>query len=75
MTLIVDRARAAGCHRVIGRFTPTAKNGLVADLYSRLGFAAAGCDGDTLLFSLDVDRFTHPASPIRVREGVRVEGS
>lgn len=73
--LIVDRARASGCRRVVGRFTPTAKNGLVADLYSRLGFAAAGRDGDTLVFSLDVDRFARPDSPIRVREGVRVEGS
>jgi FkbH-like protein len=30
------------CARVVGEYVPTAKNGLVRDLYERLGFAAEG---------------------------------
>jgi FkbH-like protein len=75
LSLIVDRARAAGCRRVIGRFTPTAKNSLVADHYSRLGFAANGLDGDTQLFRLDVDQFTRPELPIRILESTPQESS
>ncbi|WP_026239242.1 HAD-IIIC family phosphatase [Parafrankia discariae] len=36
--LIVTEARRLGCSAVRGHYLPTAKNGLVADLYPRLGF-------------------------------------
>lgn len=43
---VCDRAKDAGCDRVLGEFIPTAKNALVADLFSRTGFAArADSDG------------------------------
>ncbi|MDP6518110.1 MAG: hypothetical protein QF926_16010, partial [Alphaproteobacteria bacterium] len=38
-------ARADGVARLIGRYRPTAKNGLVAELYPKLGFACTGVDG------------------------------
>ena len=38
-------ARSAGCHTVVGTYVPTAKNGLVADLYPRLGFQPASRPG------------------------------
>jgi FkbH-like protein len=34
----VDAARAAGVERIIGTYCPTAKNGLVSDLFERFGF-------------------------------------
>lgn len=37
-------ALAQGCDRLVGRYVRTAKNGLVADLYERLGFACSAKD-------------------------------
>ena len=36
---IVKRANTQGCTTVVGRYVPSAKNKLVADLYARLGFS------------------------------------
>jgi len=38
---IAQAARAAGARRVVGIYVPTPRNGMVAELYPRLGFAAA----------------------------------
>ncbi len=38
----VARARALGVKTIVGRYEPTAKNGLVKDLYPKFGFVAAG---------------------------------
>ena len=38
-------AQARGCSQVIGSYRPSAKNGLVAGLYARLGFEALETDG------------------------------
>jgi FkbH-like protein len=37
---LLRMARARGVRRVLGEYRPTAKNGVVADLYARLGFGA-----------------------------------
>ena len=39
-------ALAQGCERLVGRYVRSAKNGLVADLYERLGFAC-GAKGES----------------------------
>jgi FkbH-like protein len=57
VNLMLERAKAMGCRRVLGRYIPTAKNGLVRDLYSRLGFAEAGTDDEAALHVLDVDGY------------------
>jgi predicted enzyme involved in methoxymalonyl-ACP biosynthesis len=38
MNHVVDLARGRGVREVVGEYRPTAKNQLVRDLYSRLGF-------------------------------------
>mgnify|MGYP000425904123 CR=1 FL=1 len=45
--VLVEQARARGYRKLIGEFIPSAKNGLVADLYQRLGFTPLpdGADG------------------------------
>jgi len=48
---VAHRARDAGCSRVIGRYIPTKKNGLVADLYQRMGFSPSG-QADTAQISV-----------------------
>ena len=35
---MMDAALSRGLHRMVGSYLPTAKNGLVKDLYARLGF-------------------------------------
>jgi FkbH-like protein len=63
--LMVERARAMGATRLIGRFVPTSKNSLVADLYPRLGFAPVP-GGHEGVFALDLEDYTPPSNPIRI---------
>ena len=39
MNELVSLSRAAGTERILGEYIPTARNGMVADFYPRLGFA------------------------------------
>ncbi|WP_118134657.1 HAD family hydrolase [Oceanicella sp. SM1341] len=53
-------ARAAGAQRLVGRYIPTAKNGLVAGHYAALGFAPAGAEGEETLWQLDLAAWAPP---------------
>jgi FkbH-like protein len=55
MADIVARARALGVRRLVGEYCPTAKNGLVRELYPRLGFQEIGRSGASVLYALPVD--------------------
>lgn len=50
-------ARENGFKRIVGEYIPTAKNGMVADHYLRLGFTPVP-DAPGRLFVLDVDSFS-----------------
>ena len=52
---IVARARALGARRLVGEYSPTAKNALVRELYPRLGFNVVGRNGDSVLYELLLD--------------------
>ncbi|MGE5272064.1 MAG: HAD-IIIC family phosphatase, partial [Thiohalocapsa sp.] len=52
-------ALAEGCDRLVGRYVPSGRNGLVAGLYERLGFVCEHRGGDALLWSVALD----PAAP------------
>jgi predicted enzyme involved in methoxymalonyl-ACP biosynthesis len=54
---IVEDARRAGASRVIGRFVPTARNGIVKDLFQRLGFKSHSDSDGNERWVLDVDAF------------------
>ncbi len=43
---LAREAQAAGFHRIRGMYVPGPRNALVADLYPKLGFVAAGANGD-----------------------------
>lgn len=63
LNVLVEEAKALGARRLIGEYYPTAKNGMVANLYERLGFepmgsAAEGCTR----FSLNLTTFK--AAPV-----------
>ena len=61
---VVRRARHAGCQRVIGRYVPTKKNGLVADLYQRLGFSQSEQTDAVQLSVLELDMYRPPGHHI-----------
>ncbi len=54
---LLEEARRRGVRRLIGHYIPTAKNGLVKDLYDRLGFQRAvnGSNG-TQAYELDLEQ-------------------
>ncbi len=70
---MVGQARRSGITAIIGRYIPTAKNGLVRDHFSRLGFVQTDSqqDGETT-WQLAVDSYQDKALPLRLelqREG------
>lgn len=54
LNTIVSYAKANGFKRIVGEYLPTAKNQMVKDHYSRLGFAEI-VGGETAQFELNVD--------------------
>ena len=70
---IVGQARLRGITEINGRYIPTAKNGLVRDHFSRLGFAQTGSQnsGETT-WQLAVGNYREKELPMKVnvqREG------
>jgi FkbH-like protein len=72
---MVNEARRRGVVRIDGEYRPTARNGLVADLYPRLGFRRADeVTGAGVWYSLDVLSVAEPygrfieAAPASVAE-------
>jgi FkbH-like protein len=45
---VVERARSRGIHAIVGHYIPTAKNGMVKEFYSTLGFDPIPLTGSTL---------------------------
>jgi predicted enzyme involved in methoxymalonyl-ACP biosynthesis len=43
---LAARAAAQGCERLEGAYVPSGRNGMVADLYPRLGMAETARDAD-----------------------------
>ncbi|MBI3684534.1 MAG: HAD-IIIC family phosphatase [Acidobacteria bacterium] len=66
---LVARCRAHGCSELKGVYIPTERNGMVRELLSSLGFAAAGNDGDTTLWTLSVrDQYSPWSTHIQVEK-------
>ncbi len=64
---LVEQARLRGITAIIGRYIPTAKNGLVRDHFSRLGFVQTGSqdDGETT-WQLSVGGYCEKPLPLKV---------
>jgi FkbH-like protein len=70
-TVLAELARIArerGCRKVLGRYRPTDRNAMVADLYPRLGFAPAGrgSAGEETLWQAEPADLTATDVPIQV---------
>lgn len=71
MNEIVRLARDRGCDRVIGRYIPTAKNGMVRELYPKLGFAQVGEEaGGIQVYALNIARYESMATAIKMKKEI-----
>jgi predicted enzyme involved in methoxymalonyl-ACP biosynthesis len=68
MALLVEQAKAKGASRLFGRYVPTARNAMVKELYSRLGFTLlrSGLEGE-LVWMLKLSEWQGPSCPISYR--------
>jgi FkbH-like protein len=66
LAAVVREARAAGVSRLVGQYRPTAKNGMVADHYLKLGFTPAedGPEGERR-FVLACAAYVEPTLPFK----------
>ena len=64
---LVQQARAAGASELIGRYIPTARNGLVRDHFEKLGFARLGAEpnGETV-WRLDIGQYSDGELPMKI---------
>ena len=58
LNALVAAARKAGVRRVVGEYVPTQKNGLVKDLYDRVGFARCPAQSaEVTKYEMDLSRY------------------
>jgi len=63
---VVQQARLRGITEIVGRYIPTAKNGLVRDHFSKLGFVQTGDQNGETVWQLVVSRYCEKNLPVRV---------
>ncbi len=72
LDVLAECARARGLATIVGYYLPTAKNGMVADFYPRLGFSPApappGLPGGATVWTLDLTAYTQQNTHIQVLE-------
>lgn len=66
---IVERAKAAGCTKLVGYYYQTKKNKMVADLYQVFGFTMISEDDADTTWQLDITDFTPQGKFIEVHAG------
>ncbi len=72
LAIVVEVAASFGAGRILGRYLPSEKNAMVADLYERLGFTwlREGADGPGSTYQLAVQGYSAPDLPmIIVKDG------
>ncbi len=63
---LVAQARLRGITEIIGRYVPTAKNGLVRDHFSRLGFTAMNTQDGETNWQLAIASYCEKNLPLRL---------
>lgn len=66
LNIVCEAARAQGIRELVGEYRPTAKNGMVKDHYRKLGFTQTEERADSVIWTLDLDRYEPRAVPITV---------
>jgi FkbH-like protein len=67
---LAERARARGVQSLVGYYLPTAKNGMVADHYEKLGFSLLSKDDNkgATVWSLDITNYAPRSRHIKTLE-------
>ena len=69
LSILIDEARRRGHKEIVGKFRPTAKNGMVRDHYSRLGFdLVAEKSGSETIWMLNLKTANADVPHIRINE-------
>jgi predicted enzyme involved in methoxymalonyl-ACP biosynthesis len=63
---LVQQARLRGITEIVGRYIPTARNGLVRDHFRRLGFDQTGAQDGETVWQLVVDSYSEKSLPLKV---------
>jgi FkbH-like protein len=63
---LVQLARPRGITEIVGRYIPTAKNGLVRDHFRRLGFDQTGAQDGETVWQLVVGNYSEKSLPLKV---------
>lgn len=66
LATMAEAAVAEGARALIGRYAPSGRNSMVEDHYAKLGFAAAGRDGEATLWRFDLAGWRPPVLPLIV---------
>jgi FkbH-like protein len=66
LNVLAAQARERAAAALVGVYRPTEKNGMVRDLYERLGFSAAGADGGAELWRLELSAWSDQETFISV---------
>ena len=64
---LAAKAADLGCTAITGRYVPSGKNGLVAGLYPRLGFAVTGEEEGVVSYRLDLADWTRRPTSIQAK--------
>lgn len=64
---LVERAKDAGCKKIVGYYYPTKKNKMVEDLYSLFGFTCAGKDDGGTIWEMATEDFKKCGKYIAVK--------
>lgn len=69
LKVLIMEARRLGLRELVGEYIPSPRNGLVKDLYRRLGFTETGAAPDgTTFYTLITDKRETPQTPIRIQK-------
>src|SRR5260370_10273462 len=63
---LVEQARVRGITEIVGRYIPTAKNGLVHDHFEKLGFAQTGSQNGETTWQLAIASYWEKNLPLKV---------
>ena len=64
---IAKHAKASGATKLIGIYSPTARNSIVKDHYNKLGFTKTSGDHEVETWELDLTQYQPPELPIRFK--------
>jgi FkbH-like protein len=70
MLKVVEHAKARDVHTLIGRYRPTAKNGMVREFFPKLGFELVEQTADEMVWRLDLASYSVTELPMVIEDAL-----